>query len=94
MTRVGPEVKHGLFQFGLPRDIELLEAKTTKEQTILKRTDPAFIEPMQCKPVTALPSGEKCTFEIKLDGCRCIAVKRGSAVTYFRATRSRSTNVS
>ena len=46
------------FQFGLPRDINLLEAKTTKEQTTLKRTDPAFIEPMQCQPVTTLPSGE------------------------------------
>jgi ATP-dependent DNA ligase len=38
---------------------------------------------MQCKPVTALPEGEKWTFEIKFDGCRCIAVKRGSAVTLF-----------
>ena len=71
------------FQFGLPRDIKLLEAKTTKEQTILNRTDPAFIEPMQCKPVTALPSGEEWTFEIKFDGYRCIAVKRGREVTLF-----------
>ena len=46
-------------------------------QTIRKRTEPAFIEPMQCKPVTALPAGEKWTFEIKFDGYRCIAVKRG-----------------
>ena len=53
------------FQFGLPRDIKLAEAKTTKDQTIQKRTEPAFIEPMQCKPVTALPTGEKWTFEIK-----------------------------
>ena len=71
------------FQFGLPRDIELAEAKTTKDQTILKRTEPAFIEPMQCKPVTALPAGEKWTFEIKFDGYRCIAVKRGREVTLF-----------
>jgi hypothetical protein len=27
--------------------------------------EPAFIEPMQCKAVTALPAGEKWTFEIK-----------------------------
>jgi ATP-dependent DNA ligase len=40
-----------------------------------KRTEPAFIEPMQCRPVTALPAGEKWTFEIKFDGYRCIAVK-------------------
>ena len=97
VTRVGPEVKHGPagdwkirmhgstwpFQFGLPRDIKLPEAKTTKDQTIRKRTEAAFIEPMQCKPVTALPAGEKWTFEIKFDGYRCIAVKRGREVTLF-----------
>ena len=42
---------------------------------------------MQCKPVTALPAGEKWTFEIKLDGYRCIAVKRTGKSRYSRATR-------
>ena len=70
------------FDFSLPRNIKLPEAKT-KDQTIQKRTEPAFIEPMQCKPVTALPAGEKWTFEIKFDGYRCIAVKRGREVTLF-----------
>ena len=55
----------------------------TKNQTIQKRTEPAFIEPMQCKPVTALPAGENWTFEIKFDGYRCIVVKRGREVTLF-----------
>ena len=38
---------------------------------------------MQCKSVTALPAGEKWSFEIKLDGYRCIAVKRALEVTLF-----------
>jgi ATP-dependent DNA ligase len=52
-------------------------------QAIRKGTEPAFIEPMQCKPVTALPADEKWTYEIKLDGYRCIAVKRARDVTLF-----------
>ncbi len=71
------------FQFGSPRDIEQAEAKTTKDQTIQKRTEPAFIEPMQCKAVTALPAGENWTFDIKFDGYRCIAVK---VSRYYLAT--------
>jgi hypothetical protein len=50
------------FLFGSPRDIEQAEAKTTNDQTIQERTEPAFIESMQCKPVSALPSGEKWDF--------------------------------
>ena len=97
VTRVGPEVKCGrrrlggckiqirgsIWSFSSACRIEQAEAKTTKDQTILKRIEPAFIEPMQCKPVSELPSGEKWTFEIKFDGYRCIAVKRRREVTLF-----------
>ncbi len=38
---------------------------------------------MQCKPVTALPAGEKWTFEVKLDGYRSIVVRRAREVTLF-----------
>jgi ATP-dependent DNA ligase len=38
---------------------------------------------MQCKPVTALPAGEKWTFDIKLDGYRCIVLKLAKEVTLF-----------
>jgi ATP-dependent DNA ligase len=41
----------------------------------------AFIEPMQCRPLTSLPAGTRWIFEIKFDGYRCIAVKRGQEVT-------------
>jgi bifunctional non-homologous end joining protein LigD len=60
-----------------------VEAKTTKDQRIRRRTEAAFIEPMQCKPVSALPASEKWTFEIKFDGYRCIGVKRGRQVMLF-----------
>jgi ATP-dependent DNA ligase len=51
------------------------------QRTTRKRVAPTFIEPMQGKPVAALPAGEKWVFELKLDGYRCIAAKRGQEVT-------------
>ena len=51
------------------------------------RVETGFIEPMQCKPVAAMPAGEKWVFELKLDGYRCIAVKDGKEVTLFSRHR-------
>jgi DNA ligase-1 len=55
-----------------------------KQQKTRKRIEAAFIEPMQCKPVTALPADEKWTFDIKLDG---LSLHRGKEATLFSRHR-------
>jgi ATP-dependent DNA ligase len=46
----------------------------------LPQTKAAFVEPMDCLPVSKLPEGSQWIWEIKLDGYRAVAVKSGDAV--------------
>ena len=50
-------------------------------------TKAAFIESMECMPVTTLPEGPGWTYEIKLDGYRLEAIKSGGAGTFRHETR-------
>ena len=43
----------------------------------------AFVEPMECLPVSKLPEGPQWVYEIKLDGYRAVAVKTSGKVTLF-----------
>jgi hypothetical protein len=61
---------------GVTLDKENERQAANSRQGQIRSAEPAFIEPMQCKPVTALAAGEKWTFEIKFDGYRCIAVHK------------------
>jgi bifunctional non-homologous end joining protein LigD len=46
-----------------------------------KRVSPRFVEPMQCRPAAALPSGAGWSYELKFDGYRCLALKEKGVVT-------------
>jgi DNA ligase D-like protein (predicted ligase) len=49
----------------------------------LHKQSAGFIETMDCLPVSKLPEGPKWTYEIKLDGYRLEAVRRGRETTLY-----------
>jgi ATP-dependent DNA ligase len=54
----------------------------------LPKKTAAFIEPMECLPVSRLPEGSQWIWEIKLDGYRAVAVKSGATTLYSRNRKS------
>src|SRR5437016_2911969 len=45
------------------------------------KTEPSFVEPMMCKLVADVPRSGEWLYEVKLDGFRALAIKRGRAVS-------------
>src|ERR1051325_1241897 len=58
-------------------------AMPAKEIAKAKHVQPCFIEPMQVSAVRELPDGGFWTYEAKLDGYRCLAVRRGGRVVLW-----------
>jgi DNA ligase D-like protein (predicted ligase) len=54
-----------------------------KKKSALTSIPIAFIESMECLPVSALPEGKEWTYEIKLDGFRLEAVKKKGETTLY-----------
>jgi len=50
----------------------------TKERAIVQSLQLCFIEPMYAEAVHELPDGGAWSYEAKLDGYRCLAMKRSS----------------
>jgi ATP-dependent DNA ligase len=66
-----------------PRSRQL--ANACRPTPLLPKTKAAYVEPMDCLPVSKLPDGPQWLWEIKLDGYRAVAVKSANAVSASKA---------
>ena len=72
----GSRLPYGDINESWPGPLRMITRETSTET----RTQLSFIEPMQVSQVRELPDGGFWTYDAKLDGYRCLAVKRGSGV--------------
>jgi ATP-dependent DNA ligase len=53
----------------------------------LPRRKAGFVEPMACLAVSKLPSGSDWVYEIKLDGCRALAINSKGKLSFYSRNR-------
>ncbi len=75
--------KRSMAAIAKANDAQWQSNRPVSKRKSVDRVAPKFIEPMQCKAVTALPNESNWTFEIKFDGYRCLAMKNDDEVTLF-----------
>jgi bifunctional non-homologous end joining protein LigD len=71
------------WQSNRPAKEQRAAARLPVELASLPAREPSFIEPMQAQPAGKLPEGAGWLYEIKLDGYRCLAVKKDRETTLF-----------
>jgi bifunctional non-homologous end joining protein LigD len=62
-------------------------AKAAIDFDALPEAEARFIEAMQCRPVDKLPESGEWIYEIKLDGYRCLAVKKEKKASLYSRNR-------